>query len=159
MKAYLNRIAALTQTAERLERGAEYNWSHQGNCNCGHLAQTVTDVSKAEIHARALEKTGDWRDKIIEYCPTSNFPIDHIIAAILELGFTRDDLAHLERLSSPEILHLVPTVRKPLRLNKREDVVLYMRTWAKRLETLMLEEIELPETINPTMTDLETYTG
>lgn len=148
MKSYLKMIDALTQTADRLEGGAEYNWSHQGNCNCGHLAQTVTTLSQAAIHARALEKAGDWREKAIDYCPTSHYPIDHIISTILELGFCREDLAHLERLTAPEILQMIPRERKPLRHNHREDVVLYLRTWAERLEARMLEEIELPATMN-----------
>lgn len=145
MKSYSKMIDALTATADRLEAGAEYTWSHQGNCNCGHLAQTVTRLSKAQIHALALEKDGDWRDKIIDYCPTSEFPIDHIITAILTLGFSHGDLSHLERLSSPEILQAISPTRKPLRHNVREDVILYLRVWAEQLERRMLAEIELPD--------------
>ena len=137
-------IDALRETARRLENGAEYNWSHQGNCNCGHLVQTVTKLSKAEIHARALEKTGDWGEKVIDYCPTSNYPIDHIIATMLEMGFSRDDLYRLERLSSLEILDKIPDERKPLKHNRRGDVILYMNTWADLLEEKFLDEIELP---------------
>lgn len=145
MKSYPKMIDVLSRTADRLENGAEYNWSHQGNCNCGHLAQTITHLSKAEIHARALEKAGDWRDKVVDYCPTSDFPIDHIITTILEFGFSRDDLSHLERLSSPEILQAVSPERKPLRHNVREDVVLYLRVWTTRLESRMLAAINLRE--------------
>ena len=137
-------INALRETARRLAGGAEYEWSHQCNCNCGHLVQTVTELSKAEIHARALEKAGDWGEKVIDYCPTSNYPIDHIITAMLAMGFTRDDLVRLERLSSPEILDRIPHERKPLKHNRRGDVILYMNTWAALLEEKLLEEIELP---------------
>ncbi len=137
-------INALRETARRLAGGAEYDWSHQGNCNCGHLVQTVTELSKAEIHARALEKAGDWGEKVIDYCPTSNYPIDHIITTMLEMGFTRDDLYRLERLSSPDILDRIPDDRKPLKHNRRENVTLYMNTWADLLEEKLLEEIELP---------------
>lgn len=148
MIPYSKMIDVLTQTADRLENGAAYAWSHQGNCNCGHLAQTVTRLSKAAIHARALEKAGDWRDKIVDYCPTSDFPIDHIITTIFDLGFSRSDLSHLERLSSPEILRAIPPGRKPLRHNVREDVILYLRTWAEMLEKRMLADIELPQMLN-----------
>ena len=61
-------VTALRETVERLQSGADYDWSHQGNCNCGHLVQTVTKLSKAEIHRMALEKAGDWGEKIIDYC-------------------------------------------------------------------------------------------
>ena len=148
MNVYFNMIDALTQTADRLERGAVYNWSHQGNCNCGHLAQTITTLSQAEIHTRALEKAGDWREKVIEYCPTSCYPIEHIISTILEAGFSLADLAHLERLSSPEILQSIPPERKPLRHNVKQDVVLYMRAWVRLLEARILQAIELPEQLH-----------
>ncbi|MCH8873040.1 hypothetical protein IH824_09770 [candidate division KSB1 bacterium] len=140
----LKMISVLRETARRLTGGAEYNWSHQGNCNCGHLVQTVTKLSKAEIHARALEKAGDWGEKVVDYCPTSNYPIDHIITTMLEMGFTRDDLVRLERLSAPDILDRIPHERKPLKHNCREDVILYMNTWADLLEEKLLDEIELP---------------
>ncbi len=137
-------ISVLRETARRRTGGAEYNWSHQGNCNCGHLVQTVTELSKAEIHARALEKAGDWGEKVIDYCPTSNYPIDHIITTMLAKRFTQDDLYRLERLSSPEILDKISDERKPLKHNRREDVIVYMNTWADLLEEKMLDEIELP---------------
>ncbi len=140
----LKMITALGETALRLENGAVYDWSHQGNCNCGHLVQTVTKLCKAEIHARALEKAGDWGEKVIDYCPSSNYPIDHIITTMLAMGFSRDDLYRLERLSSPDILDRIPNERKPLKHNRREDVILYMNTWAYLLEEKMLDEIELP---------------
>ena len=138
----LKMITALCETARRLENGADYDWSHQGNCN--HLVQTVTKLSKAEIHAKALEKAGDWGEKVIDYCPTSNYPIDHIITTMLEMGFTRDDLYRLERLSSPEILNKISDERKPLQHNRCEDVIVYMHSWADLLEEKLLDEIELP---------------
>ena len=30
-----------------------------GSCNCGHLAQTVTRLTKAEIHTQALQRYGE----------------------------------------------------------------------------------------------------
>ncbi|MEM8964472.1 MAG: hypothetical protein AAGD38_23500, partial [Acidobacteriota bacterium] len=97
-------IEALRSTARRLENGAEYRWTHMGSCNCGHLAQTVTKLSRAEIHRMALEKAGDWQRQVIDHCPTSGYPMDHVIAALLDLGLNREDLARLERLSSTEVL-------------------------------------------------------
>ncbi|MCG8608238.1 hypothetical protein MJD09_25045 [bacterium] len=140
----LQKIGALRLTAARLQNGAEYDWSHQGNCNCGHLVQTVTKLSKAEIHRLALEKAGDWGEKAMEYCPISDYPIDHIITTLLELGFTQRDLHELERLSSLSVLAVVPEDCIPLRHNKRRDVVLYMKTWAGLLEEALLQSIPLP---------------
>lgn len=60
------------------------------------------------------------------------------------MGFSRDDLVRLERLSAPDILDRIPHERKPLKHNRREDVILYMNTWADLLEEKLLDEIELP---------------
>ena len=43
-------MRALRATADRLAApDARYEWGHMGGCNCGHLAQTVTTLSRAEI--------------------------------------------------------------------------------------------------------------
>jgi hypothetical protein len=139
-------IQALRQTAHRLATEAPYQWGHMGSCNCGHLAQTITQLTKAEIHARAMQRYGDWERQLIDYCPTSGLPIDETIDEMLALGFTRSDLTHLERLADPTIRAAIPFERRnALRHNQRDDVVLYLRTWADLLEQELLATIELPD--------------
>ncbi len=138
-------IQALRDTAQRLATQAPYQWGHMGSCNCGHLAQTVTQLTKAEIHARAMQRYGDWERQLTDYCPTSGLPIDQTIDEMLAAGFTRADLSHLERLSDPAIRMAIPFERRDaLRHNQRDDVVLYLRTWAGLLEDELLATIELP---------------
>ncbi|RSK34476.1 hypothetical protein [Hymenobacter metallilatus] len=138
-------IQALRNTALRLAAEAPYQWGHMGSCNCGHLAQTITALSKGEIHARAMQRYGDWDQQLTDYCPTSGLPVDAIIDEMLALGFTRQDLARLERLSDPVVLAAIPFERRnALRHNQRDDVVLYLRTWAELLESEMLASIQLP---------------
>lgn len=127
-------IVALRQTADRLDTGCRYQWTHQGACNCGHLVQTVTHYTPAQIHAMALEKSGDWAEKAQEYCPGSRYPIDHIIATLLNLGLTREDIVHLERLSDPAVLRQWPREKADPVHNQRDDVALYLRLWASLLE-------------------------
>lgn len=126
-------IDALTRTAARLREGADYQWTHMGACNCGHLAQTVTHLSRAQLHALALEKPGDWSEQAIDFCPTSGFPMDHVIATMLELGLTTRDLVHLERLTDAAVVSSLPLSRRHLDYRKRDDVVLYLETWARLL--------------------------
>ena len=145
LKIRLEKIEALRTTATRLENGAEYNWSHQGNCNCGHLVQTVTKLSKRTIHRMALEKAGDWGEKVVDYCPTSNYPIDHVISTMLETGFNRRDLYELERLSAQTVQDSIAPERKPLQRNRCQDVILYMKAWADGLEDDLLAQVEIPE--------------
>ena len=127
-------IALLRTTANRLERDESYMWGHMGMCNCGHLAQSITGLTRREIHESALVREGDWAKQANDYCPTSGLLIDHIIAAMLRIGMTRDDIRHLERLSDNVVLQRLPFERRHLRYNAKDDVVLYMRTWAEQLE-------------------------
>lgn len=149
-------VEALRATAARLQAGAEYRWTHMGSCNCGHLAQTVTRLSPAEIHRLALQKPGDWGEQAVEYrppteyCPTSGLPIDHVIQALLDLGLSRDDLRHLERLSDVEVLRRLPVERRNLDQRQRRDVVVYLRTWADLLEEEWMATVEVPSAIRGT---------
>lgn len=145
-KANPELIAAIEKTINKLSNGAAYQWGHMGACNCGNLAQELTQFSKAEIHQFAMQRYGDWNEQILDYCPTSGLPMDLMISRMLEFGLTLDDLAHLERLSDPEILKLIPKEkREQLNKNSREDVILYMKTWASFLREnwLSQERMEL----------------
>lgn len=141
-QANMTLVNALRETARRLSNGADYNWCHMGRCNCGHLAQTITRLSPAKIHEMALLKAGDWKDQTIEHCTTTGLTIDHIIASMMELGLTRGDIVHLERLSDQRVLQRIPLERRRLMDHrKREDVVLYMQEFARMLEEELLEQV------------------
>ncbi|MBD3749601.1 MAG: hypothetical protein IE931_08900 [Sphingobacteriales bacterium] len=144
-QASIQVIAALQETIAHLEQGATYQWGHMGSCNCGNLAQVITNLDKAEIHKSAMRRHGDWNEQLIDYCPTSGFPIDHIIDEMLAFGFTREDLAHLERLSDPQILKLLPEGKKYLKHNFRNDVITYLKAWTKLLENELIENISIAE--------------
>lgn len=127
-------IFALRATALRLESGHYYQWTHQGNCNCGHLVQTLTAHRPDEIHQFGLQKSGDWSEHANDYCSRSGYAIDQIISYLLSLGFTTHDLVHLERLSDRAVLRAIPAERRnALRFNRKDDVALYLRTWANLL--------------------------
>ena len=144
-KASINIIQALRKTISNLDNGASYQWGHMGSCNCGNLAQVITNLDKAEIHKSAMRRHGDWNEQLIDYCPTSGLPIDHIIDEMLAYGFTREDLAHLEKLSDPKILKDLPSDKKYLQQNSKIDVVLYLKTWANVLEDELLAQISLKQ--------------
>ena len=52
-KASIKIIQALGKTISNLNDGASYQWGHMGSCNCGNLAQVITNLDKAEIHKSA----------------------------------------------------------------------------------------------------------
>jgi hypothetical protein len=134
-------IAAFRKTITKLKNNAPYEWGHMGACNCGNLAQEITQLSKAEIHQYAMQKSGDWNDQLMEYCPTSGYPMDLMISKLIEAGLTVDELKHLERLSDPKVLsHIQIPKKHHLQKNKKEDVILYLETWTLILENEWIEK-------------------
>lgn len=145
-------IDALRQTAARLQTGTTYQWTHSGHCNCGHLAQTITTQSPAQLHQWALQKHGDWADKAEQFaaeylsddalptaCPASRYPIDHVLYRMLDLGLYMEDVVALERLSDRAVLQRLPAAHRDLDYKRRSDVVVYLNTWADLLEDQLAE--------------------
>lgn len=137
-------IAALRVTAARLSGQSVYRWTHMGACNCGHLAQTLTHRTREEIHRLALEKAGDWGEHAVDYCPSSGYPIDHVIARMLDAGLALRDIERLERLSDPKVLRRLPV--QHLDHRRRDHTVRYLLAWADLLEE---ELAALPEPTSP----------
>lgn len=137
----LKLIRAIRNTARKLSGHVLYQWGHMGSCNCGHLAQELTSVTRADIHSFAMHSEGSWTDQSRSYCPTSGLPMDLLISSMLDYGLEIDDLGHLERLSDPEILKYLG-VRK-LMYNQRHEVVQYLEAWAHLLEEKLIASITL----------------
>lgn len=134
-------IAAIEKTVFKLSNGSSYQWGHMGSCNCGNLAQELTKIERSDIHRYAMERYGDWNEQLVEFCPTSGYPMDLMISKMLEFGLTIEDLAHLERLSDPKILSAMPVDRRNLiSKNSKNDVIYYMKTWAEELRKTWLIE-------------------
>ena len=136
-------IDSLRKTAQQLENGNRYEWGHMGSCNCGNLAQTITTFSRAEIQKYALEKRGDWSEQLIDYCPTSGYPMDMIIEKMIDFGFSRQDLNHLEWLSDREILNEIGL--EFLDRNLKANTILYLKTWANLIENQLIKNISFPD--------------
>ena len=149
-QAKIELIAALRQTADKLQNGSSYMWGHMGSCNCGNLAQELTQKTKAEIHAYAMQGRGDWNEQLNDYCRVSAMPIDLLIFEMLTAGFSLDDLKNLEKLSDRAVLSRLPIEKRYLRHNVREDVIVYLQEWASMLEEQLLETIKLPDFLQET---------
>lgn len=167
-------IVVVRQTAARLDlRDVTYRWSSFAYCNCGHLAQTITGLHPEEIQRRAMRREGDWacqaRDSAsrrpfpefdfgdrpaldegawepedVGACPISGAPLDEVLAEMYELGFSPDDVGHLERLSDPEVRRRLGNNTEPFAHHRRDNVIAYLRAWADLLET-RLETVEPAE--------------
>lgn len=134
-------VDLLRVTADRIASGASYTWGHAGQCNCGHLAQSVTGLSGGEIHRRMLAQAkvrelsrGEWSEHAETYCSGSGMDVEFIFEALLEVGLEPRDLGHLEYLNDPRVLKALPGGARELKRNQREDAVAYFRAWASVLE-------------------------
>jgi hypothetical protein len=79
-----------------------------------------------------MEKSGDWADQVLDFCPESGMSMDWLISELTSFGLSPRDLIDLERLSNQEVLGR--SGQKELHRNQAEDVALYMHTWAEILE-------------------------
>ncbi len=140
----LELVVALRETALRLEGDTSYRWSHYGECNCGHLAQTITKLTPREIYEAAFQRPGDWGEQAAEYCGTTGLPMDYILERMLALGLDREDIRHLERLSDDRVLRAIGASTTGLSHHLREDVVRYLRGMADWLENALPVEHDLP---------------
>lgn len=138
-------IQALRSAAVKLKKGSDYQWGHMGACNCGHVAQEITNLSKGEIHDYAMKGHGDWTEQVETYCPTSDFPMDLLISEMIAAGFNLEDLMNLERLRDQEVLAKIPMERRrSIKHNNKNDVALYLDTWASVLD----ESISVTKEVN-----------
>ncbi|MCL4861576.1 MAG: hypothetical protein KJZ93_19315 [Caldilineaceae bacterium] len=131
-------IDALRATADRLAAGARYEWGHMGRCNCGHLVQTLTQMTDHEIVASVDFALDEWSEHANDYCEGVGHKVDHLFLTLQQMGFGYQDVIHLENLTDRRVLTRLGEHRH-LRRNQREDAVLYMRTMADLLEEAGVE--------------------
>jgi len=143
----LTLISALRQSANNLHNGAPYAWGHHGSCNCGHVLQVVTHLSREEILRSAHTGIGEWTEISEDYCGVTNLPAYEMIGRLEAIGLTPTDIHCLEYLQDREVLDLLPGGFRWLQKNVREDVVLYFETMADLLEERLLDSIDIRETI------------
>jgi hypothetical protein len=128
-------ISALKEAAAKIKGAENYQWGHMGLCNCGFLAQSVTQLSKAQIHSYAMRNSCDWSEHAQDYCVNSKMPFDLIISEMIAHGLELIDLVNLERLTDNEIIRAIPKEVGSLKHNDKRDVALYMSVWADLLES------------------------
>ncbi|MCU7552421.1 hypothetical protein OCK74_25100 [Chitinophagaceae bacterium LB-8] len=141
-------INALRKAATNLRNGAHYAWGHHGSCNCGHLLQVITHLSKDEILRYARTGSGEWTEIAEGYCGVTSAPAYLLIGKLEELGLSPADIHYLEYLGDKEVLKSLPGGFRWLKKNIRQDVILYFETFAQlledRLATLVLSGNLMP---------------
>ncbi|NTS39599.1 hypothetical protein HRG84_01675 [Flavisolibacter sp. BT320] len=138
-------VNALRQAAQNLRNGAPYAWGHHGSCNCGHLLQVVTQLSREEIVRHAQTVQGEWTEIAEDYCGVTNVPAYLLVSKLEGLGLTPTDIHNLEYLEDRKVLEALPGGFRWLKKNQREDVVLYFETFGALLEERLLSSVPLPK--------------
>lgn len=142
--ANLELVNALREAAKNLRNGAHYAWGSHGACNCGHVLQVVTKLSKEEIVRHAQTVHGEWTEIAEDYCGVTNAPAYLLVSKLEKLGLTPTDIHNLEYLEDRKVLEGLPGGFRWLKKNIREDVVVYFETLATMLEEQILKSIVIP---------------
>lgn len=140
----LKLVETLRKAAKNLRNGAPYAWGNHGSCNCGHILQVVTHLSKKEILEYAQSTQGEWTEIAEDYCGVTNAPAYLLISQLEKLGLTPTDIHNLEYLEDRRVLENLPGGFRWLKRNVREDVIVYFETMAEMLEEELLKRIKLP---------------
>ncbi|MEC8244568.1 MAG: hypothetical protein VX038_07000 [Verrucomicrobiota bacterium] len=128
-------INALRETSRRLlDDSVEYQWGHMGQCNAGHLIQTITGMSSYEIVKSIDFKLNEWSEHATDYCSKTGCKVDDIFLTIEKHGMTHADIVKLENLSDRKVLDNLEGGFRHLKRNNRLDVMEYMNSFADLLE-------------------------
>ena len=128
-------IDALRATSKRLENeDVQYQWGHMGQCNAGHLIQTLTGMSSFEIVESVDFQLDEWSEHAVDYCSCTGNKVDDIFLSIEKQGLSHSDIVKLENLSDRKVLENLDGGFRYLERNRREHVVAYMRSFADLLE-------------------------
>lgn len=127
-------VEALRETANKLSSGEKYEWGHMGRCNCGHLVQTVTNLSDKEIVHAVNNQLDEWTEHANDYCEGTGGSVEQLFLSLKDIGFGHKDFIHLEHLSDNKILSRISSKPRKLFRNNPEHVSLYMNTMADLLE-------------------------
>jgi hypothetical protein len=136
-------IEGLRTAAAGLVNGNYYAWGHHGACNCGHLLQATTQLTKEEIVTYAHTGIGEWTELAQESCQVTGAPINLLLTKLKELGLTPTDIHNIEYLDNREVLNRLPGGFRWLKRNIREHVILYFETMATMLEEKLINNIEV----------------
>ena len=139
-------IEGLRMAAANLKKGDYYAWGHHGACNCGHLLQATTQLTKEEIVTYAHSGTGEWTELAEENCSVTNAPVNLLLTKLQQLGLTPTDIHNIEYLEDRDVLGRLPGGFKWLKRNIRENVIEYFEAMATILEEKLMQHIAIDYT-------------
>lgn len=159
------KIEALEKYLNKLENSkTKYNWNDCDSCNAGGLAKLL-------MNGRTPRNTGVLDSKLLNknalpiseqaYCMTSDLPMPKVYQIFKNNGFTYQDIANLEGLSSKEVCKYLGWKRKLVSeakkkrtyilneshhyIDNRNDLITYLKAWIYLLKEE--EKLKIPEVI------------
>lgn len=147
-------INALKETAERLKNGNHYAWGNHGSCNCGNLLQVLTPFDSKDILSIAQTGIGEWTELAEETCSITNLPVAELLGVLQQAGLTPVDIHNIEYLEDKSVLRALPGGFRWLKRNVREDVIVYLETFASLLEAELIRNSG--QLINDAFTSIQT---
>lgn len=147
-------INALKETAERLKNGNHYAWGNHGSCNCGNLLQVLTPFDSKDILSIAQTGIGEWTELAEETCSITNLPVAELLGVLQQAGLTPVDIHNIEYLEDKSVLRALPGGFRWLKRNVREDVIVYLETFASLLEAELIRNSG--QLINDAFTPIQT---
>ncbi len=134
-KSYQTLIDALRSTSHRLsQEDVDYQWGHMGQCNAGHLIQTITGMSSYEIVESIDFHMDEWSEHATDYCTKTGCKVDDIFQEVEKLGMSHQDIVQLEYLSNRNVLNNLKGGYRTLQKNNKIHVIQYMESYADLLE-------------------------
>ena len=124
-------VDALHNTVARLRsEEVKYQWGHMGQCNAGHLVQSLTGMSDVEIVESVDNKLDEWTEHARNFCANSGSVVDDLFYTLADYGLDYQAIIHLENLSDSDVLHNLQGGFRYLQKNDKNDVIAYMESMA-----------------------------
>lgn len=140
-------LPTLKSVINSLEKNIiHYDWQFQGSCNCGLVVQGLLDVdekrcqkifevARSESGLKATSSGGrTWKEVAQNSCSVTGMPLKEVFKVLENKGFKIEDVVHLEYLDNPAILQLSGINVYKDYWEKKENLILYLKSWVKILE-------------------------
>ena len=127
-------IHALKKTADDLKKGCKYEWGHMGRCNAGCVVQNLMGKTDKQVVEMVGFELDEWSEHAKDYCNQTNSGADKLFDSLKTFGLGYQDIMHIEYLSDPNVLSMMPEYGKRLKKNNPDDVGNYLLAFAKNLE-------------------------
>lgn len=153
------KLEALKHAIQELKAGKFYKWTEMSACNCGIVAQSVTGYDSQTLHKKIHDGTmiDLWGESAVA-CGVSGLPINEVLQALFDAGFTKAEIQSLEQCSDGRVLAEAGIdLRKPCYQDgkrtshkaHKKTLIKYLEAWVRLIER---EQPQVKEHPSPEMT-------